>query len=285
MSEIHVPPEWERLNPPTMTGTVVVIGQSDSGKTTLVRWLVGELCKHHDRVAWLDGDIGQSTLGVPTTMNLAFLSAPPGDALPRPEAAFFVGATSPRGHMLPTVVGVYRLHELARRRGARVIVVDTTGLVADHQGGGALKLWKIALLRPRTVIALQRHGELVHILTPLIREPSVRVRILPVSPQVNRKAVGQRIERRRRRFRAYFAEAGEQEVEFTRLAVYDLERAAPQRLLAFQDRDGFALGLGVITSMSTRVMTVRTPLTDLSKVTSLRIGSVRLDPDTGREIR
>lgn len=285
MLSIHVPPEWQRLNPQRMSGTVVVIGQSDSGKTTLVRWLISELCQHHERVAWLDGDIGQSTLGVPTTMNLALLTTPPGETLPTPDVTFFVGATSPRGHMLPAVVGAFRLQERAQRWGAQVIVVDTTGLVAQNQGGGALKLWKIALLRPRFVIALQRHGELVHILTPLIREPAMRVIVLPVAAQVNRKAVEHRIERRRQRFQAYFARAVEREVPFTRLPVYDLELAAPQRLLAFQDRDGFTLGLGVITGMTPQVMRVRTPLEDLSKVASLRIGTIRLDPETGRELR
>ena len=285
MLEIHVPPEWQRLHPQRMSGTVVVIGQSDSGKTTLVRWLVEELCRYHERVAWLDGDIGQSTLGVPTTMNLALLTAPPGETPPAPDVSFFVGATSPRGHMLPAVVGAFRLQERARQWGAQVIVVDTTGLVAQNQGGGALKLWKIALLRPRLVIALQRYGELAHILTPLLREPAMRVIVLPVAAQVNRKAVEHRIERRRQRFQAYFARAVEREVPFTRLPVYDLERAAPQRLLAFQDRDGFVLGLGVITEMTPQVMRVRTPLEELSRVASLRIGSVRLDPETGRELR
>lgn len=284
MMSIAVPPKWEQLDPATMAGIIVVIGQADSGKSTFVRWLVSRLCRHHECVGWLDADVGQSTLGVPTTMNLAVVSEPP-IKLPHPSATFFVGATSPRGHMLPTIVGVYKLQERAQEMGASAIVVDTTGLVAEEAGGGALKQWKIALLEPTTVVAIQRYGELVHILTPLVRDPRLAVHILPVANTVNRKSIEDRVKHRRQQFRRYFADAAPLSIDYSRLPVYDLEQAGPRRLLALLDRRGFTIALGVIMDMSAREMTVLTPAGDAAQVAGLRIGSLRLKPETGEEVK
>lgn len=284
MASIQVPPEWDQLDPAQMAGTIVVIGQTDTGKSTLVRWLVGRLCQYHARVGWLDADVGQSTLGVPTTMNLAVVSEPPAE-LPSPDVTFFVGATSPRGHMLPAVVGVHRLQDRARQMEAGAIVVDTTGLVAQEIGGGALKHWKIALLQPTTVIAIQRHGELAHILTPLVHAPALTVHILPVADAVNRRTLDERARRRRDQFRRYFADAAPLTVSYSRLPVYDLEQAGRQRLLTLEDRQGFTIELGIITAMNTREMVILTPAREADQIAGLRIGSLRLDPETGEELR
>src|SRR5512136_2194612 len=109
----------------------MVIGASDTGKSTLVRYLFQELCRADLKVAYLDGDVGQSTLGLPTTMTAA-LSSGPDDERFGPhglQVTYFVGSTTPRGHMLPVVVGAYRLQQKALALGAEVVVVDTTGLV------------------------------------------------------------------------------------------------------------------------------------------------------------
>lgn len=284
MPSIQVPREWEQINPADMAGTIVVIGDTDSGKSTFVRWLVSQLCRHHERVGWLDADVGQSTLGVPTTMSLAVVNALP-DSTPRADASFFVGNTSPRGHMLPQIVGAHKLQGRAREMGVDAIVVDTTGLVAQEAGGGALKQWKVALLKPNIVIAIQRHGELAHILAPLVRDSRRAVHTLTVADAVSRKSTEERIARRRRRFQRYFAGASVHTINYSRLPVYDLDQAGPQRLLALLDARGFARALGVIAEMTRNEMTVRTPLRSADDVAGIRIGSLRLNPDTGEEKR
>lgn len=282
LAGIDVPPAWERLDLAHLAGTIVVIGPTDSGKTTFVRWLVAQLCRHHERAGWLDADVGQSTLGLPTTLNLAVVSEPQAPA-PAPDACFFVGNTSPRGHMLPAIVGAHKLQQRAQQIGAGAIVVDTTGLVDQAAGGGALKQWKIELMSPTTVVAIQQHGELVHILTPLVRDPRLKVHTLTVVEAVNRKSVEERTQRRQRRFRRYFADASRRTVHYSRFPVYGLEEAGPQRVVALQDSDGFALGLGIIEKMNTREMTILTPVPDDVEIRSLRVGAVRLNPQTGEE--
>ncbi len=269
-------------------GTVMVVGASDTGKSTLARYLFQDLCRRGLRAAYLDADVGQSTLGVPTTMTVALASTPGDDRFPPqgPRAAYFIGATTPRGHMLPTVIGAYRLQRKAQALGAEAIVVDTTGLVDPVEGGKALKQWKIELLAPSVVIGLQRRRELEPILWPLRRDGRVRCIELAVSPHAVERPREVRIARRRERLASYFEAAWPQLLEFKRLAVYDLERLAVGALLAFQDAEGFTLGLGVVeeTDRLGGTAIVRTPLPGLDGVCSVRFGAARWDLTNRREI-
>ncbi len=283
-----VPAQWSCLDVEDWRGVVMVIGASDTGKSTLARYLFQELCRHGRRAAYLDGDVGQSTLGVPTTMTVALTSAPGDDRFPPhgPRATYFVGATTPRGHMLPTVIGCYRLRQKALALGAEAIVVDTTGLVDPAEGGKALKQWKVELLAPSVVIGLQRRHELEPILWPLRREGRLRCIELSVSPHAVERPREVRIARRRERLVAYFEAARPQLLEFRRLAAYDLERLAVGALLAFQDAEGLVLSLGAVeeTDRLGGTAIVRTPLPGLEGVCSVRFGAARWDLVNRREL-
>jgi polynucleotide 5'-hydroxyl-kinase GRC3/NOL9 len=278
-----IPPSWQTLAAADLSGTILVVGAPSSGKSTFVRWLVEDLCRTRRRIGWLDGDVGQTTLGVPGTMNLAVVDAPLA-GLPQVNATFFVGSTSPRGHMLPTVVGLQRLQQAAVAEAATVVVVDTTGLIAEQDGGGSLKLWKVELLRPALMVAIQRENELVHILTPLIRERYLDVRILKPSDAARCRSPQQREQRRRELYRRYFESAAPVLVCYSDLAVYGIDIADRGSLLALQNEAGFSLGLGIALGIEGEKLQVLTPLTDISRVTSLRFGSLKLNPSTFEEM-
>jgi polynucleotide 5'-hydroxyl-kinase GRC3/NOL9 len=287
VAETIAPPQWKDLDYEARCGTIMVIGESDTGKSTLARHLYERHCRLGRRVAYLDADIGQSTLGMPTTLNLA-LSGEAGDPSfppPGPPAVYFVGAITPRGHMLPTVIGSYRLQQRALAQGAEVVIVDTTGLVDKAQGGKALKQWKIELLAPHMVIGLQRRRELESILWPLRRDPRVHCVELQVSPYVSRRSRESRIARRRERLDQYFRAATIRPVSLREMAIYDLELLAAGAIVAFQDHEGLTLGLGVIEEVDWPggTTTVRTPLQDLEAVASVRFGSARWDLSSRRE--
>jgi polynucleotide 5'-hydroxyl-kinase GRC3/NOL9 len=288
VADFVVSPHWARLSTEDLGGTLVIAGASDTGKSTLACYLFQALCRKGRRVAYLDADVGQSTLGLPTTLNLALAAELGDDSFPPggPEASFFVGATTPRGHMLPVVVGAYRLQQKALALGADAIVVDTTGLVERAQGGKALKQWKIALLAPSLVIGLQRSRELEPILWPLRREGQVRVVELPVSPHVVARIREARITRRRQRLAGYFEGARPHTVAWREMAVYDVERLAAGALLAFQDADGFVLGLGCVEKVDRPggAFVARTPLKSLEVVCSVRLGAARWDMANRREL-
>ncbi|MBS1253868.1 MAG: hypothetical protein MAG451_02922 [Anaerolineales bacterium] len=102
---------------------------------------------------------------------------------------------------------------------------------------------------------------------------------------MKRKTIEERTKRRQQKYRRYFENAGPLSIDYSRRPVYNLEQAGPQRLLAFQDDEGFAIALGVIEQMNTREMTVVTPADDVNRVASLHVGSLHLNLDTGTEMR
>jgi polynucleotide 5'-hydroxyl-kinase GRC3/NOL9 len=286
-TSIHIPQEWQRFDPALLKGTVMVIGRSDTGKTTLTRYLFHQLCRHYGKVGFLDCDVGQSTLGLPTTMTLALsATAEESNSPPRGEAfSYFIGSTSPRGHMLPTVVGAHKLQMRAQERGAEAIVVDTTGLVDRAAGGGALKHWKIELLQPLALVSLARGSELEHILWPWRRDRRVRVHELRVSKHVQERDRETRVRYREKRFRNYFSEAGNLKVSLRNTVAFGIEEMSRGRVLAFQDEEGFTLALGVVQEYqrSSQTLVIRTPLASMEGVSSIRFGTLRLDPGTGQE--
>ena len=287
-ARVEIPPAWERITLSALSGTLLIVGGPDVGKSTFARYLYCRLCAHHERVAFVDGDIGQATLGPPTTMTLA-LGEPGGECFPPagPRLRTFVGDVSPRGHMLPMLVGAHRLVQRARDEGATAIVFDTTGLVDRSHGGGALKYAKVELLRPTVVVGIQRRSELEHLLVPLRRSRRTRVIDLPASRAAQRREVPVRQEYRAARFRLYFEQAHTLEVTWQRLAVFPAPAFTPHRLVALEDGAGFALGLGIVKARDPAVsaVTLYTPLSSLAGVDGIRVGDLALDPCTFRESR
>ncbi|MHB0912810.1 MAG: Clp1/GlmU family protein [Armatimonadota bacterium] len=180
-------------------GVTVVVGDVDAGKTSFVSLLSERAIAAGVRAAVVDGDIGQSEIGPPTTVGLADA----GETEPR--ALYFVGDTSPVGHLLALATGVKKL---ADRAGAELTIVDTTGFV---RGATArkLKTQKIELLSARHVIALQRGAELEHFLRLFDAWSDCTVHRLSPSPHARAKSRTLRAQRRAVRFHQYFSEAEE----------------------------------------------------------------------------
>jgi polynucleotide 5'-hydroxyl-kinase GRC3/NOL9 len=223
-SEQETLPEWERAAEAVFArpGVVVLLGASDSGKTTLARILTESWRAAGRTVALVDADIGQSSVGPPTTIGLAMF--PPSDPRTPYASALtlqFVGSTSPPGHFLPLILGTQRLVQVAIAHGAEILLVDTTGLILGSVAA-SLKWHKLRALKPRHVLALQRADELEPILRLIEGQTGREIHRLPVSARVVRRSHAARRAFREERFREYFASANRHDLEwknvrFTRL--------------------------------------------------------------------
>jgi polynucleotide 5'-hydroxyl-kinase GRC3/NOL9 len=215
-SDLEILPEWGRATEAILAspGVVVLLGASDSGKTTLARILTDIWSSAGRTVGLVDGDIGQSSVGPPTTIGLALIS--PGFArppVPDPRSLFFVGSTSPPGHFLPHILGTQALVQAASGQGAEIVLVDTTGLIHGSVAA-SLKWHKLQAIRPRHVLALQREGELEPVLRLIEGQSGLTVHRLPVSSRVVRRSHAARRAFREERFRDYFAAASRHDLDW-----------------------------------------------------------------------
>jgi polynucleotide 5'-hydroxyl-kinase GRC3/NOL9 len=185
----------------------LVLGESDTGKTTLVVFLANALLAEGASVAIVDADLGQSEIGPPTTVGLGRPRAPL-ERLADAEVAglCFVGATSPRDHVAETVLATRRLTDRALGLGADRVLVDTSGLV-HGEVGRALKQAKIDLVGPDLVLCLQRDGECEPILRPYAGDRTPAVVRLDPAPTARRRSAEERRRHRERSMAAYFVSA------------------------------------------------------------------------------
>jgi len=206
VGEITVLPEWKAFLERLLRekGDVLVIGEPDTGKSTFAKFLITSLFQAGVRTAYVDSDIGQTTLGPPGTIAMkAFCELPTNWERLQPDGMKFLGAVSPMGHLLEFLVAIKRLAEKAHSLGAEVTVFDTTGFI---QGDVArqLKLNKIDLLQPRYVVAFQRNQEIELLLQAIESRQGVDVfRMSPFQGIQPRSRETRRLYRERR-FLAYF---------------------------------------------------------------------------------
>ncbi|HOP41431.1 MAG TPA: polynucleotide 5'-hydroxyl-kinase [Geobacteraceae bacterium] len=279
---LTVPEAWPALAPGTLSDTVLLVGTTDTGKSTLARWLLENACRSGRTAAWLDADLGQSSLGIPGTLNLVIVKGKSSAVVER--VSFFVGSTSPRGHMLQILTGLRGLRDRARSRGADPIFIDTTGLVAEEAGGGALKEWEVELLQPAVIVALQRARELEHLLAPWRYDPRLRLHLLPVAAGVRRREPEERAGRRQMLFGRYFDESGSLRFYKGSKPIYGLRNAEPGCLAGLIDREGFLLGAAVVREVLPDGLHVVSPWNSSEQVVAVRVGKLRIDPLTGMEL-
>jgi polynucleotide 5'-hydroxyl-kinase GRC3/NOL9 len=186
---------------------LLVIGETDTGKTSFTTFLAESLLARGLSVGVVDADLGQSDIGPPTTVGLGRLQAPV-ERLSAAEVVglYFVGATSPQGHVLPTVLGTRLMTLKALRLGFDRVIVDTSGLVQGELGR-LLKQHKIDFVEPDVVLCLQRNGECEHILRPYESGSRPAIVRLTSSVATRRRSQEERRQHREKSLQAYFADA------------------------------------------------------------------------------
>lgn len=251
----------------------MVIGATDTGKTTLVTALARALAAGGFRTAVVDADLGQSEIGPPTTVGLGEVA----DELPRLNQArvlalHFVGTTSPAGNLLGTLVGTRALLDRARALGFERVVIDTSGLVSGDVGR-ALKQAKIELADPGVVVCLERADECGPIVEGYRGVSRPRIIRVPASPLARARTPEERRQYRQHRLAAYLVGARRRELALGRVGVRvpGGEPLAPEHaeavagaLAGLLDGRRRTLGLGVVRSVSfeRELLVVETPVSD-----------------------
>ncbi len=139
--------------------TVVFLGTSDTGKSTLCTLALNAIARTGRPVALVDSDVGQSDVGPPTTVGLGASTSP----VPRLSElklldAFFAGDTSPAYCLQEVIWGTGEMVREGRSRGGWLLV-DTCGLCTGSLGQYLVRQL-IEVIEPDLLVALQRGDEL-----------------------------------------------------------------------------------------------------------------------------
>jgi len=284
LSAIAVPDEWlelaERL---PNRGRMLVLGPTDSGKTTFCWWLAEELSAQ-GKVVVVDADVGQSRVGPPACVGWVGYGSTQGEFE-------FVGDVSPAKRPAVVLAATVRMALRAQRLAKPDwLLVDTTGWV-DGPGATQLKTAKAQLLSPVTLVALAPRGRLDHLRWPWRGRNQVRWLRLDTPAECSDKSVEERRSWRQRLFAQQLSGAESREFALDHLALHYVPPAGVLRrwqatgrtrglLCGLDDEHGVGLGLGLIEEIDVdrtyaRVLT----RVDPSLVRGLRFGGLRCNPD------
>ncbi len=140
-------------------GVVVIVGDVDSGKSTLCTLLANECFRQGLRVGVIDGDIGQADIGPPTTVSSGRLKTHVFSLQDlSPEKSYFIGDTSPSLVSRKLSQNLVRLKEEVAGV-VEVLLVNTDGWVRDRE---ALQ-YKHSILtqiRPDLILGIDTDGDL-----------------------------------------------------------------------------------------------------------------------------
>lgn len=181
IKEDPIPSSWratidELLARPN--STVVIVGQTDSGKSTLSQFLLNSALNFSTTVGLIDADIGQTDLGPPGFVAASLVRRKVVDLRSiRPIAMEFIGALSPSKAFEESIDKVKKIKESLLHYNPDYIIINTDGWLDNE--GIVHKKKLIEKIRPDMVIALRQDQE-----ENLIKEGSYKLITLNPSPHI-----------------------------------------------------------------------------------------------------
>jgi polynucleotide 5'-hydroxyl-kinase GRC3/NOL9 len=280
--EIDPEPEWEKLLSELKkhSGTALFLGATDSGKSTLVKYLARRLVAEAIRVSVIDSDVGQSSLGLPGTMSMKVFSREKDVEQYTFQKMSFVGTTNP-AKRIPLMIAATKKMVDAGREKADIILVDTTGLISGEIGR-AVKVGKIRAIEPKDVIALQRHDELEHILRLIEHGVIHRIGVSVMAKSRDRE---NRLRYRQKKFFDYFDEKSisdfvlhEHDARFLDNGKsFSLKRCdfKPGTIIGL-NHDDETMALGVLVEITEESITFKSPIHSLKGVNQVLFSDITL---------
>ncbi|MEM2634907.1 MAG: Clp1/GlmU family protein [Nitrososphaerales archaeon] len=139
----------------TLPRKVILIGETDSGKSTLATYLINLALSKGLRVGIVDGDVGQNDLGPPGSVCAKIVEKPIFDLRDlSADRLNFIGVTSPRYKMVENIL-MNSLSDLVNdiSRVVDLCIINTDGYVSE--GGIEYKLNLVNNLKPDLIIYLK----------------------------------------------------------------------------------------------------------------------------------
>lgn len=263
---------------------IMVLGRSDTGKTTMVERLADRLSRETE-TGIVDLDMGQSHIGPPTTIAWGKVGKGFTDwESIEVEDFYFTGTITPLGSLLPAVTGAKLITDRAVAS-CKKVIIDTTGLIAEP-AGRTLKQFKIDLLAPDIILALEFEKELHHILYPFRFVKMPKIYTLSVPPAVASKSSIRRGSYRFDKIRSYFSNARTIEIPFEKIGMRFTRDPLPpgmanfkNKIVSFRDEENRDVALGIIEGirLKEKKFIVRTTWNRKQRISTMIVGRTEID--------
>ncbi|MEN2994650.1 MAG: polynucleotide 5'-hydroxyl-kinase [Thermodesulfovibrio sp.] len=265
--------EWyDVLEKAKSSKRIIIIGEVDTGKSSFAKYLIKNLIQK-EPVCFIDSDIGQSSIGLPTTIALKIYKEKNIEENQSDEVTidfdkiFFVGFTTPSISPEIFLSEFTKASEFAQSLNIKT-VVDTTGFVSGEMAK-RIKLEKISILKPDLVIAFERKRELDHILTEIKTETI----ILKPSRNITPRNPIKRAEYRMKKFKKYFKNAESYAISKKFLHENLSGNIEGSLVGIFQEE---CSALGVIESFDRENLFFLSPSIDIKAVRKIKLGKLNL---------
>ena len=266
---------------------IMIVGKVDSGKSSFSTYLVNKLIDGKSKVAVLDGDLGQSDIGPPSTVAYALTTRRVTELYElKVSNAYFVGVTSPFQAITRTVEGLVTMEkEILEKAAVDYLIINTDGWVEGEAAVG-YKLQLISQLKPDLVVGIQSQEELKPLLSSIITVPT---RAVEASVAVSERNMEKRTRLRELSYAKYLKDAKVRSLFMSYLEVQE-RSAIPKEvgkekglLVGLRNSRKRFLGIGILLEFNRakRILKVLTPVR--SKPASITIGKVKLDPELREE--
>lgn len=290
---MYIPFEWKRAinDLIQVKGKVFLLGGSDTGKTTFAFALAEEAISCGLKVGFVDADLGQSSIGPPCTIGSAILSKKDissdiSDNIIKHDGLYFVGDTSPYGHLLQSITGTKQLADEIEGLNPDLLIIDTSGLINGAMGQ-ALKYHKIISLNPDYIVALQREDELYAILKSFSSYQKPLVKDLPVPVEVRKFSSETRAKFRKSKFENYFKNPNRIKIKISQVSFYPFFQDALRRrefenlIIGLKDKNGAIKGIGFIDKLNIRdgCIEIITPISDDKIIKGIEFGFLKINID------
>lgn len=257
-------------------GIIFLLGETDTGKTTFTKNLIDMYTAKGKKVCFLDSDVGQSTIGPPTTIGLKVIKNREDNNFNDFTKLYFVGSTSPRGFFLPMVVGTYKLSRIFLKD-VDATIIDTTGLVSG-QYGQTLKFYKIDLILPRYLVLFEKEDELKPYREIFKSNKLFKTFVLKVPvDKIKQKSYEERANYRIQKFESYFKDGKDYILDLKKLSsfppIYELKNQIQKfNILGLEDNDNNLLGIGIFLDFrKDEKIRIFTPVNYIDKINFLKL--------------
>ncbi|MFL6456064.1 MAG: Clp1/GlmU family protein [Nitrososphaeraceae archaeon] len=137
-------------------GTVLIIGNTDTGKSTFAAYLINEALKKGLRPAIIDADIGQGDLAPPNAVGGDVITSQITDLRDiTPHLIEFVGSITPAGFEESIIEAIKKISKEARIL-SNVCIINTDGYVLND--GINYKIRMAEEIKPDVIVCLGRYS-------------------------------------------------------------------------------------------------------------------------------